>query len=83
MSRQKRSRKFVLKPLFQNLNTCLIEQFFSPNLGHIYTRTKTSNESKDQDKVTITLRNTQPQTTFFDSENFNINLRPRETSAIT
>ena len=51
---------------YSKLNMFLIEQIFSPNLGHICTRMKTSNESKDQDKVTITLQNTQPQTAFFD-----------------
>ena len=83
MSRQKRFCKFVLKPLFQNLNMFLIEHIFSPNPGHIYTRKKTSNESKDQDKVTTILQRTQPKTMFFNSNNFNIDLRPWETSTIT
>ena len=54
-----------------------------PSLGHIRTRMKTSNDNTDQDKVTTILRNTQPQTAFLDLDNFNIDLHPRETSAIT
>ena len=63
---------------YSKLNTCLIEQIFSPNPGHICTRKKTSNESKYQDKVTTILRSTQPQTMFFNSNNFSIDRRPWE-----